>query len=78
MVRLALDDTHATWHTQPMDNLYTFIRTSIDQGRTVLVYNTRTNGPTKHVRSMERVTMTAGEVCVDGVSVRGLTVALKP
>lgn len=64
-----------------MSRLYEFIRDSIAEGRTVLVYRTRVVGKgarVKHVKSMDRVSVVEGVVHVDGVSTVGVTVCLKP
>lgn len=64
-----------------MTRLHTFIANAIDAGQTVLVYNTRAvghNAKVKHVKSMDRVALVGDVVYVDGVSVKGKTVCLKP
>ena len=60
-----------------MRHQYTFALSAIAQGRTVLVYSWP-NGKVKHVRNADRLALVDGVLLVDGVSCKGMTVALKP
>lgn len=57
---------------------YTFALDAISQGRTVLVYRGVTAKTAKHVKTADRIALVGGVMYVDGVSSKGLTVALKP
>lgn len=61
-----------------MKRTYTFCLDAIEQGRTVLVYRGVTAKTAKHVKDVGRLAMVGDEMYVDGVSAKGMTVALKP
>lgn len=61
-----------------MERQYTFAINAIAQGRTVLVYRGVTARTAKHVKTVDRLTLVDGGLWVDGVSAKGMTVALKP
>ena len=59
-----------------MHKIHQFIADTTAQGNTVLVY--KRQSPVKHLTDMSRVSMVGGSVFVDGVNVKGWTVAIKP
>lgn len=59
-----------------MHRIHNFIATETAQGNTVLIYKRMT--PAKHLTDMSRVTMVGDVMYVDGVNVKGWTVAIKP
>lgn len=61
-----------------MERHYQFALTAIAQGRTVLVYSGVTARSAKHVKTAERLALVGDVMYVDGVSAKGMTVALKP
>ena len=61
-----------------MGKIYTFCIDAIAQGRTVLVYRGVTSKTAKHVKTVERLAMVGDVLYCDGVSCKGMTVALKP
>ena len=61
-----------------MHRQYTFALSAIAQGRTVMVYKGVTARSAKHVKTADRLALVDGVMYVDGVSAKGMTVALKP
>lgn len=61
-----------------MERQYKFALSAIAQGRTVLVYKGVTARTAKRVKTHDRLSLVDGVMYVDGVSAKGLTVALKP
>lgn len=59
-----------------MQRIHQFISDTTAQGHTVLVY--KRQSPVKHLTDMSQVTMVGGVVFVDGVNVKGWTIARKP
>ena len=53
-------------------------RNAIAQGRTVLVYRGVTARSAKHVTTADRLAMVGDVLYVDGVSTKGMTIAVKP
>lgn len=62
-----------------MTRIHAWTRSQIAQGRTVLVYNRGIFANTaKHVKTADRVELRGDVMYVDGASVKGWTVAIKP
>lgn len=59
-----------------MTRIHQFIATETAQGNTVLVY--RRQSKVKHLTDMSRVSLVDGVLYVDGVNVKGWTIARKP
>lgn len=57
---------------------YAFALSAIAQGRTVLVYSWPRCKPVLHVKTADRLALVDGVMYVDGISAKGMTVALKP
>lgn len=61
-----------------MHRIHTTCTNAIAQGRTVLVYRGVTAKSTKHVTKSDRLAMVGDVLYVDGVSAKGMTIAVKP
>lgn len=61
-----------------MERQYTFAINAIAQGHTVLVYRGVTARSAKHVKTADRLEMVDGVLYCDGVSCKGMTMAIKP
>lgn len=61
-----------------MHKIHTFALNAIQSGRTVLIYKGWTAKTAKHVKTVDRLEMRGDVLYCDGVSCKGMTVALKP
>lgn len=62
-----------------MTRIYKFIAYEIAAGNTVLAYDRNTVGTkTKHIKSMDRVKMVGGALCIDGMNATGWTICRRP
>ena len=61
-----------------MKKIHDFAINAINQGRTVLIYKGITARTAKHVTDVSRLALIGDVMYCDGVSCKGMTVALKP
>jgi len=61
-----------------MQRHYDFTAEQLALGNTVMFYDRRTNEPKKLVKDMGRLAMVGDALHVDGRSVKGWTMAVKP